>query len=83
MIEGIFRWNRTMHIFKYTSGIWRVEARLENAGSSKRLAIISALAENGKSEIEAKHTFVFDHIPGCDEIEEAKSHAQRLLMNSH
>lgn len=72
-----------MQTFKYTSGMWRVEAKLEDAGGSKRLAIISALAGNGKGEIATRHTLVFDHTPGCDEIEEAKSHAQRILMNSH
>lgn len=72
-----------MHTFNYTSGIWRVEAKLGDAGDRKRLAIISALAGEGDDEIIAKHTLVFDHIPGCDEIEETKSHAERLLMKTH
>jgi hypothetical protein len=37
-----------MHRFEYTPGIWKVETRLQNAGGSKRLAIISARPTNGK-----------------------------------
>lgn len=72
-----------MQTFKYTSGMWQVEAKLENAGDTKRLAIISALAGNGSGSIATKHTVVFEHTPGFDEIEEAKAHAQRILMYSH
>jgi hypothetical protein len=72
-----------MHTFKYTSGMWKIEAKLENVGDSKRLAIISALAGNVEDGIETKHTVVFDHVPGCDEIEEAKAHTQRILMKGH
>lgn len=71
-----------MHTFHCTPGIWRVEAKLGNAGDSKRLAVISALAGEGDDEITAKHTLVFDHVPGCDEIEETKAYAERLLMKT-
>ena len=60
-----------------------MEAKLDDAGDSKRLAIISALAGEGADEIIARHTLIFDHIPGCDEIEETKAYAERLLMKTH
>lgn len=72
-----------MHTFNYTSGIWRVEAKIGDAGDSKRLAVISALAGEGNSEIIAKHTLVFDHVPGFDEVAETKAYADRLLMKTH
>lgn len=72
-----------MHTFNYTSGIWKVEAKLGDAGDSKRLAIISALAGEGDDEIIAKYTLVFDHVTGCDEIEETNTYAERLLMKTH
>lgn len=68
-----------MHRFEYTTGIWRVETRLQDAGNSKRLAMISACPANGKNTHASKHTLVFDHLPGCDEVEEAKMHTRRVL----
>ena len=72
-----------MQTIKYTSGIWNIEATIQKAGDSIRLAIISAMAGKGKDAIESKHTVVFEHVQGCDEIAEAKAHVQRIVANAH
>ena len=72
-----------MQTIKYTSGIWNVEAQVQEVGESNRLAIISAMAGKGKDTIESKHTVVFEHVPGCDELDEAKAHTMRVVMNAH
>jgi hypothetical protein len=72
-----------MQTIKYESGIWRIEARLQDVDDSKRMAIVSAVAGEGDDAIESKHTVVFGHIPGCDEIEEAKTFASQVVMRGH
>jgi hypothetical protein len=72
-----------MHTFKHTIGIWNVETSLEDAGDSKRLAIISAHLSKERSQASSRHTLVFHHDSGCDDIEEAKMHAERILKEGH
>lgn len=72
-----------MQTLKYTSGKWKIEARVQDAGDNKRLAVISALTDEGNVSPESRHTVVFDHIPGCDEVEEMKAQIDRALIRSH
>lgn len=72
-----------MQILKCNIGIWQVEARVEHVDGSKLMAVISATAKRGDCPIESKHTVVFDHIQGCDQIEETKAMMQRLLGGAH
>lgn len=60
-----------------------VEAILYTLSDKSRMAIISAVAGHGESAIHSKHTVVFDHALGCDEVEEAKGLTQRVLSHSH
>jgi hypothetical protein len=71
-----------MHTFKFTTGMWNVEARLEDAGDRKRIAMVSARTNEGRSAA-SRHILVFEHDPGCDEIEEAKTHTERVLNEWH
>jgi hypothetical protein len=72
-----------MQTIKHTSGIWNIEAKIQKIGDSNRLAIISAMAGTGEETIESKHTVVFEHLPGCDEVAEAKACMQRVVLNGH
>ncbi len=72
-----------MQTIKFTSGIWNIEAKVQNIGDSIRLAIISAVAGKGEEAIESKHTVVFEHMPGSDEISEAKACMQQVVLNGH
>jgi hypothetical protein len=72
-----------MQTVKYISGIWSVEATIRKTGHRNRLAIISAIAGKGQGAIEPKHTVVFEHTPGCDEVAETKACMQGILLNAH
>lgn len=72
-----------MQTLRYKTGIWNVEAQLQQVDENKRLAVISAMAGEGKDAMQSKHTVVFEHTPGCDELEETKAYAQRILMNTY
>lgn len=72
-----------MQTIKYESGIWRIEAKLLDVDDSKRMAIVFAVAGEGKDAIESKHTVVFEHLPGCDEIEEANAFTSQAVMRGH
>ncbi len=72
-----------MQTIHYTSGIWNIQAQVQDAGDSNRLAIISAMAGEGDGAIVSKHTVVFEHIEGCDEADEARTHALRVVVNGH
>ena len=73
----------TMQTIRYESGIWNIEARIQKAGDSTRVAVISAMAGTGGEAIESKHTVVFEHVPGCDEVAEAKAYVQRVVQKGH
>jgi hypothetical protein len=60
-----------------------VEAILYTLSDTSRMAIISAVAGKGAGAIRSTHTVVFDHAPGCDDVEEAKGLTQRVLSHSH
>jgi hypothetical protein len=72
-----------MQTIRYSSGIWNIETKVQEVGEKNRLAIISAMAKSGEGTVESKHTVVFEHIPGVDEVDEAKAHSLRVLMNTH
>ena len=72
-----------MQTIKHTSGIWNIEATIQKTGDSNRLAIISAMAGTGEEVAASKHTVVFEHMPGCDEVAEAKACMQRVISNGH
>lgn len=73
----------SMQTLKYQSGIWMVEATLYKLSEVSRMATISAAAGQGKAAICSKHTVVFEHAPGSDDMEEAKGLTQRILKHSH
>ncbi|MGV3741678.1 MAG: hypothetical protein ACO1NO_05165 [Burkholderiaceae bacterium] len=72
-----------MQTIKYESGIWNIEARIQNAGRSTKVAVISAMMGTGDEAIESKHTVVFEHTPGCDEVAEAKACVQRVVQKGN
>ncbi len=72
-----------MKFVKYDVGIWKAEASVEDVGDNKRLATISAVAGEKGQAAESKHTVVFDHVQGNDEIEEVKMIMARVLSASH
>lgn len=72
-----------MQTIEYELGIWRIAATLQDVDDSKRMAIVSAVAGEGDEAIESKHTVVYEHVPGCDEVEEAKTFASQAVMRSH
>ena len=72
-----------MHTFEYTVGMWNVQTSLEDAGDSKRLAIISARTGKAPDAMTSRHIVVFEHDPECDDIEEAKTHTERALNGWH
>jgi hypothetical protein len=72
-----------MQVVKCGIGMWNVEAKLEDMNDSKRMAIISAMAELDRGPIESKHVVVFDHIQGCDDAEETKAVMNRILRKAH
>jgi hypothetical protein len=72
-----------MQTIKYTSGIWDIEAKIQDIGDNNRLAIVSAIAGEGEMKTESKHTIVFEHISGCDEVDEAKVLASQVITRAH
>lgn len=72
-----------MKIIRYTFGIWNIEAQVQKIDAYNRLAIVSAMAGTGTDSIESKHTVVFEHIPGRDEVDEAKAHTLQAMMHAH
>lgn len=60
-----------------------MEAVFHELSERSRMAIITAVAGRGEGAIRSKHTVVFDHAFGRDEVEEAKELAQRVLKHSH
>jgi hypothetical protein len=72
-----------MQTIKYAAGIWNIEATIQKAGDRNRLAVISAMAGKGNEAIESKHTVVFEHMHGCDEVAEAKACVRRLLLKAY
>jgi hypothetical protein len=73
---------KVMQMITCKIGMWEVEARMENVGEDKVVAVISAVADRGDSDKESKHVVVFDHIKGCDQVEEAKEVMQRVLREA-
>ena len=71
-----------MQTLRFESGMWRIEATLQDVDDSKRMAIIYAVAGEGEEAIESKHTAVFEHSPGCDEFEEAKALVRQVVTQS-
>lgn len=70
-----------MQTIYYTSGIWNIEARVQDAANSHRLSMISAMEDQGDRVVVSTHTVLFEHIEGCDEVEEAKMHALHAVIN--
>jgi hypothetical protein len=56
---------------------------VEDVGDSKLMAVISAMAGHGNNAIESRHTVVFDHMQGCDRVEETKEMMKRVLKEAH
>lgn len=81
--ETILNRRVEMHIIKCNIGHWRVEARMKDVDRGTRLAIFSAMAEHAGGTVESRHTVVFDHVQGCDQLEEAKAMMQRVLNRAH
>lgn len=72
-----------MQTLKYESGMWNVEATLQDVDDGKRLATVFAMAGEGEEAMTSKHTIVFEHASHRDAIEEVKAQIQKVLMNSH
>jgi ureidoglycolate hydrolase len=72
-----------MQTINYKMGMWHVVATLQDVDDSKRIAVISATLGEGEEAVKSKHTVVFEHVPGCDEIEEAKAFVSQALLRSH
>jgi hypothetical protein len=72
-----------MQTLKYKSGMWNVEATLQDVDDNKRLATVFAMAGEGEEAMSSQHTIVFEHASHRDEIEEVKAHILRVLVNSH
>lgn len=72
-----------MQTINYNYGIWNIEARVQKIDDRTRLAMVSAIAGTGDAAIESKHTVVFEHMPGCDEADEAKLHSLRVMTGAH
>jgi hypothetical protein len=75
--------NENMQTIKYTSGIWNIETTVQKIDDRNRLAMVSAMAGTGDAAIESKHTVVFEHVPGCDEADEAKIQTLRVMTGAH
>ena len=72
-----------MQIIKCNIGHWQVEAKMRDVDCGTRLAMFSALAKHADRTVESRHTVVFDHVQGCDQLEEAKAMMQRVLNRTH
>ena len=64
-------------------GIWRAQARVNEVGECKWMAVISATAGERDKAIESRHTVVFEHAKGIDATEEIKALIRQVLTHSH
>jgi hypothetical protein len=61
-------------------GHWRAEARVQEIEVGKLMAVISVTDDSGTVKGGSKHTVVFEHEAGSDQLEETRELVQRILQ---
>jgi hypothetical protein len=72
-----------MQTFSYTIGSWHAEAKLQEVGEGKLMAIISVSDKKDTAATGSKHTVVFDHQRGKDKNEETEVLVRRLIWERY
>lgn len=68
-----------MQTLKCKLGNWRAEAIVQQIEKDKLMAVISVTDESGAVKGGSKHTVVFEHEAGKDELEETEDWVKRIL----
>ncbi len=72
-----------MQFLECNIGTWKAQARIQEIDSGKIMAVISTRDRSNANAIQSRHTLVFDHQPGSDQVEETKIQLQKILQNRY
>jgi hypothetical protein len=68
-----------MQDLRYTLGNWQANARVQQIGSGKLMAIISVSDRQEDAKVQSRHTAVVEHEEGQDSVEVTRRLVQRLI----